>query len=259
MSPAFLLPKSASVRYGDMGRDMGNMGYGNLGGNQMQQIGNQSASLSLSVSGLATLWGKGILLLVLVGVVLSFIGPASFIPPGKENAVMAGVGGVSLLLALIVLFTASSYVNLDEAFDGQTSTAKLDPIQSTDLLDRELQRKPTARPVAARPVSLAERLVGKWQAVEGKKKGIVEFTKGGTALVSWNDPFPNALGNSGRRATLKYNVTGNTLKLEEPGDNEYRQKQEMQIEVISDDEIIFVVQKRAMSFDWLEGRVQRVN
>lgn len=100
-------------------------------------------------------------------------------------------------------------------------------------------------------------LVGKWQVAEGRKKGTIEFTKGGTALLVWSDGLRNALGESERRATLKYSLSGTTLKLEEPGDFEYRQKQEIRVEVVSPDEMIFVVEKRAMSFDWLEGRVRR--
>ncbi len=149
-------------------------------------------------------------------------------------------------------------MNLDEAFDGTSSTEKLDPIQSADLLDRELQRKPVKRS-STRSGDIGHLLVGKWKTATGKKHGIIEFTKGGAALVCWQDGLRNALGESDRRATLKYVVAGNTLKLEESGDFKYRQMQDMQIEVISDDEIIFVVQKRAMSYDWLEGRVQRVD
>lgn len=103
-----------------------------------------------------------------------------------------------------------------------------------------------------------KRLVGKWQLAEGKRKGTVEFTKGGTALVVWSDGLRNALGESERRATLKYSLAGKALKLEEPGDGEYRQKCDVQIEIISDDEMIFVNQKNSLSFDWLDGRVKRV-
>jgi|GEM_PF-5040124 len=119
LCPWVTAESSATVRYGDMGRDMSGMGLGAYGGDQMRQLGNQSASLSLSVSGLGTLWGKGILLTILIGAALSFIGPAGFISPGKENIVMAGIGGVSLLLAMIVLFTASSYVNQGATVSSQ--------------------------------------------------------------------------------------------------------------------------------------------
>jgi len=66
------------------------------------------------------------------------------------------------------------------------------------------------------------------------------------------------LGESERRATLKYSLAGRLLNLEEPGDSEYRQRQTIMIEVISPDEMIFVVEKRAMSYHWLEGRVTRM-
>ncbi len=48
------------------------------------------------------------------------------------------------------------------------------------------------------------------------------------------------------------------MTLEEPGDFEYRQKCDVQIEVISDDEMILVNQKNSLSFDWLDGRLKRV-
>jgi sulfur transfer complex TusBCD TusB component (DsrH family) len=91
----------------------------------------------------------------------------------------------------------------------------------------------------------------------GEEERAIEFTKGGTALLVWSDGLRNALGESERRATLKYTLSGTTLRLEEPGDRQYRQRQEMRIEVVSADEMILVVEKRAMSFDWLEGKVQR--
>jgi hypothetical protein len=67
------------------------------------------------------------------------------------------------------------------------------------------------------------------------------------------------LGESERRATLKYTLSVTVLRLEESGDFMYLQKQEIKIEAISPDEMIFVVEKWALSFDWLEGRVQRLN
>jgi len=133
-----------------------------------------------------------------------------------------------------------------------------DPIQQAEVLDRELVRTPVAGKRASRPVTLATQLVGRWQIAEGKKKGTVEFTKGGTALLVWSDGLRNALGESERRATLKYSLAGRLLNLEEPGDSEYRQRQTIMIEVISPDEMIFVVEKRAMSYHWLEGRVTRM-
>ena len=125
LCPWITAESSASVRYGDMGRDMSQRGLGNFGGNQMQQIGNQSASMSLSVSGISTLWGKAILPILLAGAALSLVGLGTVIPEGKqffpnqEKIIMAAVGGLSLLLLLIVFFTASSYVNQDAAVNTQ--------------------------------------------------------------------------------------------------------------------------------------------
>jgi hypothetical protein len=105
------------------------MGLGGYSGQQLQGMGNQSASMSLSVSGLSTLWGKGILLFVLAGAVLSFIGPATVIPDGKqivanqEKAIMAAVGGLAILLTLIVYFSASSYVNQDATVSSQYASS----------------------------------------------------------------------------------------------------------------------------------------
>lgn len=104
----------------------------------------------------------------------------------------------------------------------------------------------------------ASRLVGKWQLVEGKRTGTVEFTRGGTALLAWDDGIANALGERQRRATLKYTLAGNTLRLEEPGDFEYGQKCDVQIEFAGQDEIILVNQRNSLSFDWLDGRAKRV-
>jgi hypothetical protein len=104
----------------------------------------------------------------------------------------------------------------------------------------------------------ATSLVGRWQLVEGKRPGTVEFTRGGTALLAWDDGIANALGQRQRRATLKYTLKGNALRLEEPGEFEYRQKCDVQIEFIGQDEIILVNQKNSLSFDWLDGRAKRV-
>lgn len=109
-----------------------------------------------------------------------------------------------------------------------------------------------------RPRTLSAQLIGRWEVTGSRKPGTVEFTKGGTALVSWDDGFANGLGQRGRSATLKYSVRGQTVKLEEPGDVPYRQQQEMTVEVVSADEVIVVVTKQAMSFDWIEGRLKRI-
>ena len=134
----------------------------------------------------------------------------------------------------------------------------LDPLQQAHMLDQELARIPFTGKRTSRPVSLATQLVGKWQVAEGMRKGTIEFTKGGTALVAWSDGLRNALGESDRRATLKYSLTGKSLRVEEPGDGEYRQIQVINIDVVSLDEMIFVVEKQAMSYCWLEGRATRM-
>lgn len=125
---------SASTRYGDLGRDMNGMGLGQYG-NDYQQMGNQSASLQVSVDGISTLWGKAILLLVIAGAALSFVGPAKLIPEGKqffakqEKVIMAAVGGLCCLLLLIVLMTVASYVNEDanvqSRYASSSSTASV--------------------------------------------------------------------------------------------------------------------------------------
>jgi hypothetical protein len=131
--------------------------------------------------------------------------------------------------------------------DVDAALEKAFKVSRTDATNRPASRQ-----------SLVAQLVGKWEVNQGRKRGTVEFTKGGTALLVWSDGLRNALGESERRATLKYKLVGTSLNLEEPGDSECRQKQTVKIEVISSDELIFVVENRAMSFDWLEGRVKRV-
>lgn len=110
--PWLVAKSSSSIRYGDLGRDMSGMGLG-AQGLQMQQLGNQSASFAASLSGVSTLWGKGILLLAIAGLGLAFIGPSKAIPSGKPNAamnqklLMAGIGVVALSFVAIAYLTAS--------------------------------------------------------------------------------------------------------------------------------------------------------
>jgi len=151
---------------------------------------------------------------------------------------------------------AEQLKDVEDRTDG--SALPVTPLDVDAAVDKALKgpiADPKARPTTR--LTLAAQLVGKWQVAEGKKKGTIEFTKGGTALVVWSDGLRNALGESERRATLKYTLSGSKLKLEEPGNFEYRQKQAITIEVISSDEMIFVVDDEAMSFDWLEGRIKR--
>lgn len=146
---------------------------------------------------------------------------------------------------------------LREAEERTDGAAKLvTPLDVEAALEKALKRSSGKSPKTSPPKSVL-RLVGKWEVVGGKRKGTVEFTTGGTALVAWSDGIRNALGESERRATLKYTLAGNSLKLEEPGSFEYRQKCDIQIEAISDDEMIFVNQKNSLSFDWLNGRLRR--
>ena len=148
-------------------------------------------------------------------------------------------------------------MNLDEAVDGVSSTARPDPIQSADVLDQELQRSSKEPPKRTAASSLADQLVGKWRVIEGHRSGHVEFTKGGTALLLWDDGFANGLGERGRRATLKYSLKGNNLHMHEPR-VEYGQKLDVEIEVRDQDELVLVNQRNSMSFDWLDGRIKRV-
>ncbi len=143
----------------------------------------------------------------------------------------------------------------EERTDGAANPVT--PLDVEAALDKALKGS-SGQPKKATPRQGATRLVGKWELVEGKRLGTVEFTNGGTALMSWDDSIPNALGQSRRRATLKYTLAGNILRLQEPGDFEYRQKCDVQIEFVSDDELILVNQKNSLSFDWLDGRVKRV-
>ena len=146
--------------------------------------------------------------------------------------------------------------DIEDRTDG--TPLPVTPLDIDAALEKAFKVQPSkqkALPSAHQP--LAAQLIGKWQVSEGRRKGTIEFTKGGTALLAWSDGLRNALGESERRATLRYSVAGNTLKIEASGDYEYRQKQEMQVEVVSGDEIIFVIQKSAMSFGWLEGRFSR--
>jgi hypothetical protein len=160
--------------------------------------------------------------------------------------------------------TEEEFAKLSEEFraaeerTGDGASPVPDPIGIEAVLDRELKGSKAGSTPSAKG---SERLVGKWEIVKGTRtvrSGAVEFTKGGTALLSWESVIRNALGDSQRRATLKYTLTGNTLRLEEPGNSDYRQKCEIQVEVISDGEMIFVNQKNSLSFDWLDGRLKRV-
>ena len=118
--------------------------------------------------------------------------------------------------------------------------------------------KQTAMPSARQPH--AAQLIGKWQVAEGQRKGTIEFTKGGTALLVWSDGLRNALGESERRSTLKYALSDNLLTIMDPrySEEKYLEKFEIEIEVISQDEMIFVITGSTMRFDWLEGRSIRV-
>jgi hypothetical protein len=146
----------------------------------------------------------------------------------------------------------------EERTDG-AAPLPLTPLDVEAAFDKALKQTPKSSRELKEPSlknGIEKKLVGKWQVVEGKRRGTVEFTKGGTALVSWDDGLRNSLGESQRRATLKYKVSGNALRLKGTGPYD-DQQQEIVIEVISEDEMIFVIQKSAMSFGWLEGRFKR--
>ncbi len=143
----------------------------------------------------------------------------------------------------------------EERTDGAAQPAT--PLDVEAALEKALKGPPgqSQKPTPRQGVT---RLLGKWQLVEGKTTGSVEFTRAGTALLAWDDGIANALGERQRRATLKYTLTGNDLRLQEPGEFEYRQKCDVQIEFIGQDEIILVNHKNSLSFDWLDGRAKRV-
>ncbi len=146
---------------------------------------------------------------------------------------------------------------LREAEERTDGAARLmTPLDVEAALEKAL-KGPSGKSPKASPAKSVSRLVGKWEVAGGKRKGTVEFTTGGTALVAWSDSIRNALGERERRATLKYTLTRYSLKLEEPGSFEYRQTCDIQIEAISDNEMIFVNQKNSLSFDWLDGRLRR--
>jgi hypothetical protein len=143
----------------------------------------------------------------------------------------------------------------EERTDG--AAQPVTPLDLEAALEKALKGSPGPS-LKTTPRQGAAILVGKWQLAEGKRSGTVEFTRGGTALLAWDDGITNALGQRQRRATLKYTLKGNILLLEEPGEFEYRQMCDVQIEFSGQDEIILVNQKNSLSFDWLDGRAKRV-
>jgi hypothetical protein len=113
---------SSSFRGADMQRDFSAVGLG--GG--MPQMSNQSVSGSVSVGGLSTVWGDLVLLVAIGGIVLSFIGPYTLLQD-KDKMAMAGIGGVLLLLAVIMLMTAGGYAkgsaNVQTQYGGASASA----------------------------------------------------------------------------------------------------------------------------------------
>ena len=135
------------------------------------------------------------------------------------------------------------------------------PLDIDAAVEKAFQVSPSKqKAVPLERQSLSTQLVGKWQISEGREKGTIEFTKGGSALLVWSDGLRNALGESVRRATLTYALSGTSLKITDPRYTErdsYLENFQIEIEVISKDEMIFVITNSTMSFDWLEGRVVR--
>ena len=132
LCPFVKVNASSNVRAGDAQRDV-NQAAARSGvslGNQ-PKLTNQSASANVSVSGISTLWGKAVLLLLIAGAAVSFIGLEKLIPPEKkfmdnqEKAIMAGVGALSLLMLLIVMFSAGSYVNADANVSTQYADSSM--------------------------------------------------------------------------------------------------------------------------------------
>ncbi|HBJ33575.1 MAG TPA: hypothetical protein DDZ51_02205 [Planctomycetaceae bacterium] len=134
------------------------------------------------------------------------------------------------------------------------------PLDIDAAVEKAFQVSPSKqKAVPLERQSLSTQLVGKWQMSEGRQ-GTIEFTKGGSALLVWSDGLRNALGESVRRATLTYALSGTSLKIMDPRYTErssYLENFQIEIEVISQDEMIFVITNSTMSFDWLEGRLVR--
>ena len=135
MLPWVSSSSSVSVNLGDMGQDMNRSGLSGFGGQQMQQIGNQNASVaaspngSLVISGLFRKWGipalsdLGVLLWApLGGIVLSFLGPNKLLAD-KDKLAMASIGGLIVLLAVIVLLNVSGSGNTDVNMQSQYASA----------------------------------------------------------------------------------------------------------------------------------------
>lgn len=179
----------------------------------------------------------------------------TFTPAPTPNTVKAADGKVLTVPAgWVLLSPGDAALTVGSSQDlPLTATA---PANLDALLAKELSG--TSSPPSTRPRTLSALLVGRWEVTGSRKTGTVEFTKGGNALVLWDDGFANALGQRGRSATLKYSIQGDVLKLEEPGDDPYRQQQQMTMEVVSADELIVVVTKEAMSFDWISGCLKRL-
>ncbi len=128
--PWITATSSSEMRYGDAGRDLTTQGYGAYGGNQMRALGNQSASLGVSVTGLSTTLGKATLLSGIAGLIASFIGislVAKHLPADKDwtKPIMSGIGLLVIIVLLLSWGTADSYVNKDAGFESQYASASV--------------------------------------------------------------------------------------------------------------------------------------
>jgi hypothetical protein len=165
------------------------------------------------------------------------------------------MAGMELEEELAVL--SEQTMSLDEAIDGMSSTEKPDTIQFADNLDNELKRQLSVPQKPKTSSSLAEQLVGKWEVGKGHMTGMVEFTKGGAVLLTWDDGITNGLGQRGRQATLKYQLESNVLRIYE-ANQDYGEDFKVEIEAIGEDELILINQQDSMSFDWIDGRIKRM-
>jgi len=144
----------------------------------------------------------------------------------------------------------------EERMDGATKVET--PLDVEAALDKALKGV-SSKSTTTNPAKNESRLVGKWEFI-GRgpvTNGTLEFTRGGTALAVWNNVIPNVLGQTERRATLKYTLTGNLLTLTEARNG--GERVDIEVEPISDEQMIFINRKNSRSFDWIDGRARRVD
>lgn len=122
-----------------------------------------------------------------------------------------------------------------------------DPASLDAILTQELQGK-SARTIA-KPSK--QSLVGKWEIIEGEKKGTATFTSGGTIQFVWCHSSSDRMWNE----TGKYTTSGNKLTIKASGD--YGSESNRDFEFISENELL-VNKPTCCDFNWLYGRLRRV-